>query len=265
VGSTRQIAEALRLMEQAIMRDPNYGPALAWAAQCCFRLLAQDRSENPKEECLKGAGFARQALEVAGDDPIVLANAAQALAAFGEDINAMMALVDRALAYNPNYARGWHLSGVLRTWAGQPDTAIEHLNTALRLSPRARVGQSLLNIGMAHLCARRFDEAVPKLSLAIQDDPSYPVPYLYLAACYAHMGRLDDARETVGRQPATTAVVIRNARYLRNPEHRELLLAPCNGQGGDMSRIRLAANVATMSDNHPLSDIDMGQAVQFGG
>jgi TolB-like protein/class 3 adenylate cyclase len=198
VGSTRQIAEALRLMEQAIMRDPNYGPALAWAAQCCFRLLAQDRSENPTAECLKGAGFARQALEVAGDDPIVLANAAQALAAFGEDINAMMALVDRALAYNPNYARGWHLSGVLRTWAGQPDIAIEHLNTALRLSPRARVGQSLLNIGMAHLCARRFDEAVPKLSLAIQDDPTYPVPYLYLAACYAHMGRLDDARKRSG-------------------------------------------------------------------
>ena len=39
VLSARQIPEALRLLEQAIARDPRYGPALAWAAQCCFRLL----------------------------------------------------------------------------------------------------------------------------------------------------------------------------------------------------------------------------------
>ena len=50
----------------------------------------------------------------------------------------MMALVDRALALNPNFARGWHISGVLRLWAGQPDIAIEHVEAALRLSPRAR-------------------------------------------------------------------------------------------------------------------------------
>ena len=54
----------------------------------------------------------------------------------------MMALVDRALALNPNFARGWHISGGLRSWAGQPDIAIEHLEAALRLSPRARVGTS---------------------------------------------------------------------------------------------------------------------------
>ncbi len=72
------------------------------------------RSEDPAADRLKGADFARRALEVAGDDPGVLANAALALAYFGEDIGAMMALVDRALALNPSYARGWHISGVLR-------------------------------------------------------------------------------------------------------------------------------------------------------
>ena len=54
----------------------------------------------------------------------------------------MMALVDRALALNPNFARGWHISGNIRFWAGQPDIAITHAEAALRLSPRARVGAS---------------------------------------------------------------------------------------------------------------------------
>jgi TolB-like protein len=125
LSAARQIPEALRLMEQAIERDPRYGPALARAAVCCARLVVDGRSENPEADALKGADFARRALEVAGDDPVILANAAQALANFGEDIGAMMALVDRALALNPSFARGWHISGAVRLWAGEPDVAIE--------------------------------------------------------------------------------------------------------------------------------------------
>ena len=45
-SSARQISEALPLLEQAIARDPCYGPALAWAAYCCFRLLLDGRSDD---------------------------------------------------------------------------------------------------------------------------------------------------------------------------------------------------------------------------
>ena len=234
LSSARQIPEALCLMEQAIERDPRYGPALAWAAHCCNRLLLDGRSEDPAADRLKGADFARRALEVAGDDPSILANAALALAYFGEDIGAMMALVDRALALNPSFARGWYVSGLLRMWAGQPDIAIEHIEASLRLSPRARVGWSLAQIGFAHFFARCFDEAVAKLVLAIQEAPSNPHPYRFLTACYAHMGRLDDAREVLKRLRAITSVVVPSATPLRNAEHRELFL----------SGLRLAAGEA---------------------
>jgi len=234
LSSARQIPAALHLLEQAIERDPRYGTALGCAAFCCHRLLVDNRSEDPAADRLKGTDFARRALEVAGDDPGVLVHAALALAFFGEDIGAMMALVDRALVFNPNFAQGWQISGVLRLCAGQPDIAIEHEETSLRLSPRARVGPSLSVIGQAHFYSRRFDEAVPKLRLAIQEDPSFPPPYRALAACYAHMGRLDDAREIVARLRTITPIVKPDASYLRNPEHRELLL----------SGLRLAAGEA---------------------
>jgi TolB-like protein len=235
LSSARKAPEALRLLEQAIARDPRYGPALAWAASRCYRMLIDGQSEDREADALKGADFARRALEVAGDDPGILAAAALALAYFGEDIGAMMALVDRALALNPNFARGWHVSGILREWAGQPDLAIKHLEAALRLSPRVRIGSSLAFIGIAHFLSRRFDETVPKLLLAIQEDPIFAQPYRFLAACYAHMGRLDDAREVVQRLRAITPVVVPDASYLRNPEHRELFL----------SGLRLAAGEVT--------------------
>ena len=76
---------------------------------------------------------------------------------------------------------------------------------------------------------------MPKLLLAIQENPGHPSPYRYLAACYAQMGRLDEAREVVERLRAITSVVIPDASYLRNPEHRELFL----------SGLRLAAGEAT--------------------
>jgi adenylate cyclase len=172
---------------------------------------------------------------VAGDDPGVLANSALALAFFGEDIGAMMALVDRALALNPSFARGWYISGTLRWEAGQPDVAIAHTEAALRLSPRGGIGAVFNVIGGALFVSRRFDEAIPKLLLAIQDAPSFPQPYRLLAACYAHLERLDEAREMIARLRAITPLVVTSGVQFRKSEHRELYL----------SGLRLAAGEGT--------------------
>ena len=97
------------------------------------------RSEDPAADRRKGIDFARRALEVAGDDPGILVNAALALAYFGEDIGAMMALVDRALVLNPSFARGWFISGILRLWAGHPDARDRACRSlAAPQSPRPR-------------------------------------------------------------------------------------------------------------------------------
>src|SRR5213595_569455 len=108
---------------------------------------------------------------------------------------------------NPSFARGWSISGLLRLWAGQPDLAIEHIETSLRLSPRERMGQPLFVLGTAYFFKRQFDEAATKLLLSIQDHPGWPGSYRYLASCYAHMGRLDEARAIVARLRAITPQV----------------------------------------------------------
>ena len=138
----------------------------------------------------------------------------------------MMALVDRALVLNPNFARAWHISALLRNWAGQPDIAIEHAEASRRLSPRARIGASLLAIGAAHFFSRRFDEAVPKLLLPIHQDPGFSLPYYWLTACYAHMGLFEEARGMIARLRAIMPEVMVNLPLpYRNPQHRELFLS----------------------------------------
>ncbi len=220
-----RIFAALGLLEQAIAIDPHYGPALAWAAMCHRVLAIGGWAAAPAPARGKATDLARQALQAAENDPRVLANAALVLAQFGEDIGAMVGLIDRALALNPSFARGWYVSSILRILAGDHDLAIEHVETALRLSPRERIGQPLTTIGMAYFFKHRFDEAAANLLLAIQDDPGYPGTYRCLAACYAHMGHLDEARAIVARLRAITPQVMPSDLPWRNPEDRELLLS----------------------------------------
>ena len=235
LSSGKDLPQALHFLDQAIDRDPRYAPALALAAVGHLRLCVDGLSKDPQADRRRGADLAHRALKVARDDPSTLANASLALAYFGEDIGAMVGLIDYALALNPSYARGWYVSGILRWFAGEADIAIEHVEASIRLSPGARIGMAVSAIGAAHFLSRRFDQALPKLLLAIQENPDYPVSYRYLAACYAQMGRLDEAREIVARLRAITPLVVSSANYLRNLEQRELLMSGLRLAAGETS------------------------------
>ena len=226
ISSASRFPEALALMSQAIARDPNYGPALGYAAICHFRAVTDAWSKDPEADTRQAIDFARRALVFARDDPSAVIHAATVLAYFGEDIGSMIALVDRALTLNPSFARGWYISGGLRIWAGDLEAGIERIEAALRFSPHTRVGYANPLIGLAYILGGRFAEALPKLLLAIQEDAT-PLSYRGLAVCYAHMGRLDDAREIVARlrNLNAAAAVMQPYNYLRKPEHRELMVA----------------------------------------
>jgi len=212
-------------LERALARDPGFGPALALAAwyhqQLDVGAWIEDRERNRGE----GIDLARRALQTAGDDPGVLAAAAHVLGHFGEDINAALALVDRSLALNPSFARGWYWSGILRYMAGQPDLALEHFDNFLRLSPRDRWPAHQAGIGAALFFSRRFEEAAAMLLRSLQELPNFTHTYRFLAACYAHMGRLEEAREMIKRLRALTPVVVPDFSRYRDQQQRELLLS----------------------------------------
>jgi hypothetical protein len=114
-----------------------------------------------------------------------------------------------------------------------------HLHIRRRLSPGAwQSCGRVFRYTLAHqvaLCDRAFDKAAAKLLLSIQGHPGHSQSYRTLAACYAHMGRLDEARVTVSRLRAITPLVVPTDSPFRNREDRELLL----------SGLRLAAGETT--------------------
>jgi adenylate cyclase len=227
------MTQALDLIGQAIERDPHYGPALALAAICKADLYGAGWTDDQASNRREGVELARRALRCAGDDPAVLGRAAYALGCLGEDIAAAIALADRSLKLNPSFASGWVNSGWLRLWAGQADIAIEHFRTSLRLNPRAPSAGAYLGMGVGHFFARRFDEAEAMLLQSLQVMPSWAAPYRWLASCYAHTGRLDQAREVVQRLRAITPLVVPDGSYLQNPDQRALYLSGLRMAAGE--------------------------------
>jgi adenylate cyclase len=229
----RGILRALDLLGQAIERDPRYGPALALAAHCHQGLEVNGCAEDPEAARQTSIDLARRALRSSPDDPNVLALAAFVLGYWGEDIDVSLRLIDRCLALNPSHARGWHWGALLRVFAGEPDLALRHFETYLRLSPRDRMATYLNGIGEAYFFSHRFDEAAANLLASLDLAPNFPVTYRVLASCYAHMGRIDEAREIVRRLRTITPAVMEPATRYRNPELREQLLSGLRLAAGD--------------------------------
>jgi TolB-like protein len=183
-----RVMQGLSLLEQAIERDQRYGPALSSAAFC--RVLMDSNSWPADPEANRGAGvdLARRALQAAGDQPSVVAYAAAGLGYFEPDIDAAIRLMERSLRLNPSFAFGWLLSGFLKLWSGQADLAIPDLEHSLRLNPRDRRGFQLTGIGIAHFFNRRFDAAIEKLGVSLEELPSYVATYRFLASSYSAFG-----------------------------------------------------------------------------
>jgi adenylate cyclase len=220
------IVQAIVLLEQAIARDPHYGPALASLALCHSQNFLSGWGDAAVES-EQARVLARRAREAAPNDPMTVTSAAGALLALGEDTGVLKRMVDGALASNPSHAFGWLWSGWIRTVSGEADLAIEHFETSLRLDPRAtRRAFHLTGLGICHFWQRRFDQAAAILEASFHELPTYTMTTWFLAACYAHMERLDDARDFAARHGiGPGGQWLKIGLLYGDPEQRELLLS----------------------------------------
>jgi adenylate cyclase len=223
--TVEEVAAALGLLDQAIARDPNYGPALAAAAYCYVQLSDDRVTDDPERSRRTGIDRARHAIAVAPEDPITIAHAAMALALLGEDISTMIGLLDRALALNPSFARGWYLSARLKFRIGDADAAIERVETSLRLNPRAPLGTPALLLGAAYFRKKQFDRALPLLLTAVQERPMSLLAHTTLAACYGQLRRSAEAREIMDRERHLRPLATSGAASMFDPEFRNMINA----------------------------------------
>jgi TolB-like protein len=196
--SRSAIDAALPMFYAAIERDPEFASAYAMAAWChTWRKLSRWLTDFERE-ITEGTRLVRRAMEFGQENAVALAASAHALTHLARDFDGSIALLDRALALDPNLATGWYVGGFVRIWRGEPDDAIERITHGMRLSPlgpdmhRMQMGNA-----MGHLMAGRTDDAVSWAEKASIHRCDHAFPISILAAVYARAGRSEESRSAM--------------------------------------------------------------------
>jgi tetratricopeptide (TPR) repeat protein len=111
-----------------------------------------------------------------------------------------LALIERALAINPNSAVALQAGGWVRTCVGDATGALECFARALRISPLdSRIHLFLSGMALGHVMLGQFEEAAGLARKSVDNNPQFIFGHKVLAASLAGMGQLVEARAVAAR------------------------------------------------------------------
>jgi adenylate cyclase len=109
-----------------------------------------------------------------------------------------IAALELATDLNPSFTIAYHELGVGLALMGKPDEAIASFEKAMRLSPHDPMMSLFFSgVGLAHAMAGRDAEAVEWSKRSVNRKADWYLPYLVLAASYANLGRMQEARSAI--------------------------------------------------------------------
>ena len=215
--------DALSHFYRAIQLDPNYAAAYGMAARTYVQRNSGGWFQDRAHEVAETERLASRAADLGRDDAVALSTAGFAFSDILGLVEEGDAMIDRALALNPNLAWAWLYSSWVKTSLGEPELALERIAHALRLSPNDPQTFSFHAANaMAQLFAGRFADACSSAEAAIRQRPGFLLYSCIAAVSAAHSGRMSDAQRTVARMlevnPALRIANVATLIPIRRPE-----------------------------------------------
>ena len=187
--------QARSLYEKALELEPKSIPALlgiGWS----HMIDLFGRWSKPEDGGLERAHeLARKALSIDNSDyriHLLLSTVLRGQRQF----SGSLAHCQQAMALNSNDAEGAAQMGNLLVVMGRFLEALDWMQKAIRLNP-LHPNWYLYVIGEAYYGARQYEQALAPLRTAISRYPAFITPRRHLAATYAQMGRLGEARAEI--------------------------------------------------------------------
>ena len=197
------ISPARDMFERAIEIDPDFAQAHAFLAWSLVETFWTEWAENSRATIDHALLAAQKAVTLDGNDAMCHATLVYVYIA-RKSFDLAAHHVDIATRLNPNDSEIIMHRCMLEVYTGRFQEALRTIEVAMRLNPTPpNYYWVLQGIALYHL--RRYDEA----GSAFQRATARP-PYVdrYLAACYAQLGRLAEARvlvtKTLEQQPDFT-------------------------------------------------------------
>jgi adenylate cyclase len=189
IGDPAIAAEAQALYEQAIKLDPSYARAYALLANL-LRLKWDYGAGGDPFLLARALELARKAVALDENDGMCHGILGFVhLARYDHDLAEHH--YQKARSLNPISATLSATTGVLYTYLGRPEEALDHFREARTIDPFYNPSWYWSALGAAHLAARQYPEAIAAINRS--SAPSY-WSEANLAAAYAYAGQAEQAR-----------------------------------------------------------------------
>jgi TolB-like protein/class 3 adenylate cyclase len=227
--------EARQFFRKAFEQDPAYGAAYAMAASTLMWQQGTTGVPLTSEMRAEAIRFAHIGSRVGSDDAVALARSAHVLAYIGQEYDRAAAMVEQAVALNPNLAMAWYSRGWVMLICGDGERAIESFDRMIRLSPLDRLKVSALNgCAFAHFCLCHYEDgwAFAMQTIQVVKDAHTLGAYIMNGI---HAGRAEEAKEAAAQllklQPRFRASYSAEAFPVRILEIRERMIAALRAAG----------------------------------
>ena len=189
-----QFMQAGDLLRQAITQEPDYAAAHAWLALWHIFLVGQGWSRDPAAVTADAGRLANRAVALDPQDARGLTTAGHVRAWLHRRPREALALHERALTVNPNLSMAWALSAVAFAYLGDLPEADRRLRRYKRLAP-LDPHAFFYDTGRitVSLLAREHEAALAVGREVSEMNPAFSAackPYL---AVLGHLGRTEEA------------------------------------------------------------------------
>ena len=227
--------EAHEFFRKAIELDPEYAMAhamVAWMWMARQAIYGMPLKADARAEAIR---HARLAARLAEEDPFVLATAGHVLTYLGHEYERGVAMVEQAVALNPNLAIAWYSRGFVYLLCDEAERAIESFDRMIRLSPLDPLRISAWNgSSHAYFCLARHDDGCAAAMKSMQFDANAH-SLLTFAINAVRIGRKEEANKAISRvlklQPGFRTSHVGEAFPARSPEWRAQIAAALRDAG----------------------------------
>jgi adenylate cyclase len=181
------------LREAAHRADPNWSQAVAGLAQVDWYEARRGWSASREDSIRSGMALAERAIDMDPNHPAAYMALGNLLLSRGQ-VERGIEMRRKAIEVAPHdFAAVGGLAIRLKSFVGKEQEAVELFERAIRLSPKhpwwVQFGYGIC----LHMVGRK-EEAVAAFKRASEQNPRNPAPQAYLAAVYADLGRMDEAK-----------------------------------------------------------------------
>jgi TolB-like protein len=199
-SSKHEFLQTRKILDELINRHARIAAPRAWLGNWYILRVTRGWSEDRKREAAEALSATHAALDRDPSDALALATEGFVCCHLLKDLETARKRCNEAVDANPSHALGWLYLGTVNAFKGEGAAAVEATRRAIELSPLDPQRYYFESLGAtAELSAHQYENAERLARSSLVLNRMHPSTWRALTISLVSQGRMDEAREALGK------------------------------------------------------------------